>query len=131
MKTYETPIDHEWAGLQALDTWIVAENTGFIARTRQGIVIPDQSRMAVWIAYSVGEKCTRVAKGDRIIFMVPNGPVTIDGRIFLVIREADVMARLPMVLEASEPVENIVPGPAPAPVAQINGKGRILVPKQS
>jgi hypothetical protein len=123
MKTYEAPEQHDWTHLQAKGTWIVVEQLGVIAKTRTGIHVPDNARMAVWVVKSVGEEVKRCAAGERVLFMGVQ-PHNIDGRLFAILQEEQVAATLPMPVESDEPDESI-PEVLPTPEKH-NGKPRII-----
>ncbi len=125
MRTYEASDEHDWAHLKAVGEWIVCEQVGVIAKTREGIHVPDSARMAVWIVYSAGEDVKRVVVGDRVVFQGHQSH-DIDGRRFAILNQEQIMAVLPMPKEADEPDEAI---PEVLPhTPRTNGKSRIIVP---
>lgn len=124
MKTYEAPEQHDWTYLQAKGKWVVAEQLGVIAKTRTGIHVPDNARMAVWVVYSAGDEVKKVTKGERVVFLSVQ-PHNIDGRMFAILQEDQIMATLPMPVESDTPDESI-PEVLPPP-SKANG-ARIIVP---
>ena len=124
MKTYEAPEQHDWTSLQAKGEWVVVEQLGVIAKTRGGVHVPDNARMAVWVVYSVGDEVTKVARGDRVLFL---GSLqhNIDGRLFSCMKQGEIMATLSMPAESDEPDESI---PEVVPVPERNGKVRLILP---
>jgi hypothetical protein len=127
MKTYEAPEQHDWTDIKAKGRWLVVEQVGVIAKTRTGIHVPDNARMAVWVIRSAGDEVTMVAAGDRVIFLGVQSH-NIDGRLFALLKEEDVVASLPMPVESDEPDESI-PEVLPLPERPAaNGKPRIIVP---
>jgi co-chaperonin GroES (HSP10) len=108
---------HEFEGLQAVNDWIVCEQTDTRKRTRGGLVVPEGSRMVVWCVYSVGEKVTCCKAGDRLLFLQPTGGQhTVDGRTFAILRADQVIATLAMP-DPDEPVL-LAPDGKPAVVLQ-------------
>jgi co-chaperonin GroES (HSP10) len=129
MKTYEAPEQHDWTFLEALGDWIVAEQVGVIARTRTGIHVPDNARMAVWIVYSAGPDVHCVKRGDRVLFD-GRTPHNVDGRLFALLKVEHMIATLPMPelsAEQDDAIPDVVPnGATSGPAAAV--KSRLILP---
>ena len=130
MKTYEAREVHDWSDIRALRDAVVIELVGIITKTRTGIHVPDTARLDVWVVISIGPEVTGVAVGDRVMFG-GQGISNIDGRMFAIRKEEDVIAVLgmPEVAAESDPtVPEIVPGPPrPPPSPQSNGASRARI----
>lgn len=130
MKTYEAREVHDWSDIRALGDAVVIELVGIITKTRTGIHVPDTARLDVWVVIATGPEVKGVHVGDRVMFG-GEGISNIDGRMFAIRKEEDVIAVLGMpelAAEADPSVPEVVPSPHNPPVAQKNGAPRILRP---
>lgn len=91
----------EFDGAQAVGTWIIAEQVPVGDKKLGNLIVPGTVRMVVWKAISVGPKCdVGVQVGDRVLFINPLPPVTVDGRTFAFLRPDQIACTLPMPVEA-------------------------------
>jgi co-chaperonin GroES (HSP10) len=86
---------HEFDGIEARGSWIIAEQVALVGHTRGGLHVPEQSQLAVWHVLTVGKNTDVVVPGERIMFKQPSGgQCTVDGRTFVMLLPGDVIATL-------------------------------------
>jgi co-chaperonin GroES (HSP10) len=101
MKTYEAREVHDWEGIEGLGDAVIIELVGIITKTRTGIHVPDTARLDVWVVQAVGPEVRTVEPGQRVMFG-GQGINNVDGRVFAVRKEEDIIARLKMPELAAE-----------------------------
>jgi co-chaperonin GroES (HSP10) len=85
---------HEFDGIKACGSWVIAEQVNARTRTHGGLHVPEQSQLQVWKVVSVGDEVKSCKEGDRILFRQSNEAGAVDGRNFAMIRKDEVIAVL-------------------------------------
>lgn len=92
------PGRHEFDGIKAEDDWVIVEQVSVREKTLEsGVILPEAMRLVVWKAISIGPNYKGGCKvGDRVLFMNPQPPVTVEGRTFAFLKPLHLVATLEM-----------------------------------